>query len=121
MRGCNFVRAVPNTYRRARQLAGYIDDGFDRHGLFALAVATKIDHSLRVCTRNAAEFTNRNPVFGERSSFLRIQKSVSLLVPEQASLNLHVCAVVVRQGGAPIQTIFVTTPRPDLLRREIQR
>ena len=121
MRGCDFPRAVENTYRCIRHHPRYIDCGFDRHSLCGLALATEVDYGVRICSRNPTEFANRNPVFSEGSGFLRIQKSVSLLISEQASLDLHVRAVVVRQGGTPVQTIFVTAPGPNLLRRKIQR
>src|SRR6266852_4169725 len=121
MRGCDFPRPVENTYQCIRQLSRDINDEFDGYGFCAIAVAGKVDHSVRVGARNSAQFADWNPVLGKRPGFLGIKKSVGLLIPEQASLNLHVCAVVIRQRGAPIQAIFVTTPRPNLLRRKVQR
>ena len=51
---------------------------------------------------------------------MRLQESVCLLIAEQASLDFHVGAVIVRQGCTPIQTVLVTAPRPYLLCGQVQ-
>ena len=49
----------------------------------------------------------------------RLQKRIGLLIPKEPGLNLHVGAVVIGKRVAPIESIGIDAPGPDLFRRNL--
>src|SRR6267143_4492645 len=74
----------------------------------------------QVRARNAAGLANRHPILRERNSLSRLQKRVRLLVSEETCLQLDISAVVVGKRLAPIESLCINAPRPDLFRRKFR-
>jgi len=81
--------------------------------------ARQVDHGLGVGPRDPADLPHRHPVFGEADRLLGAQEAVGLLVAEEAGLDLHVGAVVVRERLPPVEAVGVRAPGPDLLRGRV--
>src|SRR5438874_11365179 len=69
---------------------------------------------------DAAQMPNRHPILRKSNRLSRLEKCISLLVAEQTGLHFHVCAVIVREGFAPVEPIRITAPGPDLFSRQLR-
>ena len=56
----------------------------------------EIHDAVQIGPRDAADFLHRHPVLGKLDALLRPEKSIRLLIAEQAGLHFHIGAVVVR-------------------------
>src|SRR5712675_248623 len=74
----------------------------------------------QVRARNAAGLARRHPILRERNASSRLQKRVRLLVSEETRLQLDISAIVVGKRLAPIESLCVNAPGPDLFRRQLR-
>src|SRR5712675_1786613 len=74
----------------------------------------------QVRARNTAGLANRHPVLRERNCLSRLQKRVRLLISEETRLQLDISAIVVGKRLAPIESLCVNAPGPNLFRRQFR-
>jgi hypothetical protein len=86
-----------------------------RDSAICLGYARECDYAVQVSLRDGADAAHRHPELGEADGLSRFEEGVGLLVAKESGLHLHIGAVVVREGLAPLQAVLVHAPGPNLL------
>src|SRR5215475_1079451 len=79
-----------------------------------------MNHAGQVRPGNSSNVADRHPELGETDRLPGLKKGIGFLIAKQSCLDLDIRAVIVRESFAPIQSIGVGTPRPDLFRRKLR-